>query len=456
MSEHDRAKVSRREALGAMGAAGASLALAPAAWSRASEASSAPGTLQAPSGAASPPGPGGAPGPGAADGDTGRSLPGLDAVTDLAGQLREQHGWVGLSLAITAGGALKYARGFGMAALEPSRPMRPVTPMDLASVSKVVTAQAILWLVGQGRLSLDAPAWSFVQAPPPEGERVDPRSARITIQMLLHHSGGWDRSVSGEPADQIERIKRALHIERAPTLEDVLRYGHGLRLDFDPGTRTAYSNFGYILLGAVLSKVTGRPYADAAREVVLGPLGLARMQTDLPPPQYRPGEAHRYAPGGEHEYPGGVTVPRIAAGGWEANAVEMAWLMTAIDGSRTGATFLPPAMVSAMLAGPPGLPRRPNGTAFGMGWDEVLPPRGAVTAPPPAGFEYGKDGGLPGISTWVQHLANGVNWVALVNTSSAHGQPSPVSVLRDRIVPALRSVNPWPDGDLFPEYRGEV
>jgi hypothetical protein len=89
-----------------------------------------------------------------------------------------------------------------------------------------------------------------------------------------------------------------------------------------------------------------------------------------------------------------------------------------------------------------------------MGWDQVKPPEGGGDSI--AAYEFGKDGGLPGISTWVQHLANGVDWALLVNSSAAEHGDSAQSVIREKVLPRLRSVQAWPDGDLFGEFRGDV
>ena len=111
-----------------------------------------------------------------------------------------------------------------------------------------------------------------------------------------------------------------------------------------------------------------------------------------------------------------------------------------------------------MLSPPPGLPLRQNGTYFGMGWDQVRPPAAGAGGGgnPLAGYEYGKDGGLPGISTWVQHLPNGVDWALLVNSSAAEHGESAQLMIRERVLPRLQALAAWPDGDLFGEFRGDV
>jgi len=389
---------------------------------------------------------------------TGRVLPGLEFLDEIVPAIIANHGFAGASLAIAKDGKLKAARGYGLAIVQDQQPMRPTSLLILASVSKVMTAQTILMLAGQGRLSLNDSAYGFF----PElrvvpGMQEDPRLTDITVQMLLHHSGGWNRKKSGDPNGWGPRIRRAMGLNGPPTIMQLVRYMKGVPLDFTPGTDTVYSNFGFTLLGAIIMKLTGQPYGTAVQQLMLRPIGVQRMRVDGPPPAYVDGEAHRYAAGGEHPVPGGQQPMMIPAGGWLSDAVEMAWVMTAIDGSR-GSPFLPPAMVQAMLSPPPGLPPRANGTYFGMGWDEVAPPRPGTASggDPLAGYGYGKDGGLAGVSTWVQHLANGVDWAVLINSSEIHGQGPAIGPVKAQLVPRLHSMAAWPDGDLFGEFRGDL
>lgn len=390
---------------------------------------------------------------------TGRLLPGLEFLDAIVPAVMADHGLAGVSVAIAKDGKLKAARGYGFAVVETAQPMLPTSLLCLASVSKVMTAQTILKLAGQGQLSLNDSAYGFFpDLRPVLGMQEDPRLPDITVQMLLHHSGGWDRTKSGDPNGWGPRIARAMGLGQPPTVMDMVRYMKGIPLDFTPGTDTVYSNFGFVLLGAIIMKVTGQPYGTAVQQLMLAPMGVRRMRIDGLPPQYLDGEAHRYAAGGEHPLPGGHPVMTNPAGGWLSDAVEMAWVMTAIDGSRSGTPFLPPAMVRAMLSPPPGLPPRASGTYFGMGWDEVVPPGPGARAggDPLAGYQYGKDGGLPGISTWVQHLPDGVDWALLINSSASHGQGPPIGPVKAQLVPRLQSMAAWPDGDLFGAFVGDV
>ncbi len=100
------------------------------------------------------------------------------------------------------------------------------------------------------------------------------------MRQLLHHTGGWDRDKSGDCmfGDPTVDASNATHTAFPPSRDTMIRYMLAQRLDFDPGSRFAYSNFGYMLLGRVIEKISGQPYATYVREKVLDPLGLPHVQ----------------------------------------------------------------------------------------------------------------------------------------------------------------------------------
>src|SRR5262249_31395645 len=144
----------------------------------------------------------------------------------------------------------------------------------IGSISKPITAVAILQLVERGKLSLDAGVWELLRLSEPS----DRRWKRVTIRHLLQHTGGWDRDESIDPMFRSAEIARALRVPQPATPAHIIRYMLGQRLDFDPGSRFAYSNFGYCLLGRVIETVSGAAYETHVQEHVLAPLGITRMR----------------------------------------------------------------------------------------------------------------------------------------------------------------------------------
>ena len=129
----------------------------------------------------------------------------------------------------------------------------------IASVSKPITAVAILQLVERGKLKLSDKIVDVLKMEPhlEEGAKLDERWKDVTIEHCLLHTGGWNRDKSYDPMFQAPRMAKSLEVELPIEPAHVIRYMLGQPLDFDPGAQYAYSNFGYCLLGRVIEKVIG-------------------------------------------------------------------------------------------------------------------------------------------------------------------------------------------------------
>lgn len=149
------------------------------------------------------------------------------------------------------------------------------TPLPIASLSKPITAAAILLLVEQGRLSLDTRLAALV---PEVAAAPDVRHREITLRHLLQHTAGWDWDRSGDPVFD-GRSER-------PGLESGCRAAMAVMLDapldHPPGERHAYSNLGYCWLGRVVELVSGQGYEDFVRQAVLAPAGAGGMRLGAP------------------------------------------------------------------------------------------------------------------------------------------------------------------------------
>src|SRR5947207_1547750 len=190
----------------------------------------------------------------------------------------------GGALAVVKDRRLVYTRGYGWADRENKIPVKPASLFRIASVAKPFTAVAVLKLVEEDNLSLDARVFDLLasgtDAPKPTVGKPDERWKQITVQHLLHHTGGWDRDKSFDPMFRARQIAKALGIASPPAPRDIIRYMLGQPLDFDPGTRYAYSNFGYCILGRVIEKIAGVSYEKFVQDKVLAPIGIKRMRID--------------------------------------------------------------------------------------------------------------------------------------------------------------------------------
>ena len=150
--------------------------------------------------------------------------------------------------------------------------------MRIASVSKSITGVAIMQLAGKRKLNLDQPVFDLLKFDPMDPTTVDPDLKKITIRHLLHHTGGFDRQESYDPMFQAKKMVKALGKELPISHEDIIRYQMSQPLDFVPGEKFAYSNYGYCLLGRVIEEVTGDTYEDYVKANVLKPIGVRNMK----------------------------------------------------------------------------------------------------------------------------------------------------------------------------------
>jgi N-acyl-D-amino-acid deacylase len=243
----------------------------------------------------------------------GCAVPGVEAFDGAMTQLLEKWSVPGGSLVVALHGRLLLAHGYGIADRATGAPVTPDTRFRLGSLAKPVTAVATMQLVDAGRLRLDQPVLPLLAelGPPPSLIR-DERVHKITVRHLLEHSGGFDRDKSGDPVF-MPRAAAALwrqHTVGPPTCKVVLRDVLEDHLDFDPGTRHAYSNIGYCILGRVIERAAGVPLEEYIRRNVLDPSGAGAIRMGSTR-RRQPGEAAYY------DYPGAPPVdamPGIGSG----------------------------------------------------------------------------------------------------------------------------------------------
>ncbi len=157
-------------------------------------------------------------------------------------------------------------KGYGDAEVEWGIPNAPDVRYRVGSITKQFTAAAVMRLVDEGRLSLDATLSSVLP-----WYRADTGSL-VTIEELLNHTSGIDRA-------GVARMIDAEGYRPMPLRDEVLEFCSG-DLEWEPGTRFAYNNAGYLILGAVIEEITGATYAEALGDLILDPAGLTDTGVD--------------------------------------------------------------------------------------------------------------------------------------------------------------------------------
>ncbi len=273
---------------------------------------------------------------------------------------------------------------FGLADPEAGRAMSVSDRFKLASLSKTITSAAILELIRSDEtLDLSTTLASFF---PQIENSVDPRMKIVTVQHLLHHSTGWDRTIAFDPfflsAAELEaRLQLRLRSsdDCAPIAEAMLRQP----LQFNPGQAYAYSNIGYCWLGRILEERTGAPYEQAVRSLLRQGAADMSLEADSV------GVMHAVAPK-EAEF--AALRPQIiaAAGGWIGSAEDY---FTFAAHPLDSKIFSPPSFA--------------EGTQFyGLGWRIWQFEGGTILT------HYGS---MPGVFSMVARAPDGPVFVALFN-----------------------------------------
>ena len=207
---------------------------------------------------------------------TSEALASLDA---FASKLASRDRFSGV-VVVEQHGKRLYEKAFGLADRDARIPIRLNTPFVFASQGKMFTAVAILQLVESGKVALDAPIGQYLTDYP--NKEV---ASKVTVRHLLTHRGGMgDINILG-PEDGPNR-------QWVRTIADVIKLNGGRPPAFEPGSQQEYSNYGFILLGAIIEKVTAQSYYDYVKERVFRPAGM--LATAFPTREQMAGVAVPY------------------------------------------------------------------------------------------------------------------------------------------------------------------
>lgn len=357
----------------------------------------------------------------------------------------------GASIAVLKDEKLVFAKGYGWADEENGIKTDVKHIFRIASVSKLITATAIMKLIEQGKLNLSSKVFGEkgILNDSQFQDIRDQRVKNITIEHLLRHQSGFTRRY-GDPMFSTLEISKRLETKNIPTKEQVIAYAITKKLNYSPGSGTRYSNLGYVILSEVIEKVTGIDYEKFVKDSILSPAGcydihIARNEYT----EKYPNEVRYYEPDDQelvesldgsgrmvHKCYGGSNIEGLyGAGGWVASPSELAKFVASIDNHPNVPDILSKKSIENMVESGPGM--------LPIGWAKTY-----------KGGDWVRTGSLSGTSAMLRHQTDGYTWVFITNTSSWKG--SNFSKLIDGFFKReINKVSIWPERDLFEKLSGK-
>lgn len=351
----------------------------------------------------------------------------------------------GASVAIVRDSKLVFARGYGLTDTERNIRVEPYHKFRIASISKLITATAIMKLQYDKKIKLRDNVFG------PGGILdieyfKDPRDKRvydITVAHLLAHQAGWSNWY-GDHMFMPHVVSDFLGKELPVSTEDIVRFALDKKLHYTPGKARSYSNLGYAILGLVIEEVTGMSYEDYCRKEIFEPLGIYDFEVAKNLYEEKdPLEVRYYEPSNtilkESIYGTGEMVPASyggndvealgGAGAWITTAPDLLRFVMSIDGINMGEDILPEPSIDFMTD-------RSNGFAP-VGW-KVTTKKGY----------WWRTGSFAGTSSIVKRMPDGTLWAVLLNTSTWKSSKftTDINLLMSRVI---RNTDSWSENDLF-------
>ncbi len=327
----------------------------------------------------------------------------------------------GLSFALSKNGRLVLAKTYGYANKETGEMVAPRHRFRIASVSKPITATAIMKLRERNRIQMNHRIFGirsilgFTYGNTPHSQNVD----SITVEQLLtHSSGGWAGDLGFDPMFNYTNLNNADLI--STTLNE-------RPLDKKPGTEYHYSNFGFSILGRVIEKLSGQAYDSYVKDSILSACGISNMEIGGDTEADRKANEVKYY-GQDGEDPYSMKVARMDAhGGWISNAIDLVRFLVRVDKFNTKPDILQTASLDLMYTA------SATNNNYAKGW--------AVNSVP----NYWHNGSLPGEQAIIVTTKEGYCWSILVNTRSGN-----IGSDMDALMWNVKnSITYWPNWDLF-------
>lgn len=375
---------------------------------------------------------------------TGNALAGLGGFDDTVKSFMQARNIPCGQLAVVRNGKLVLSRGYTWSA-DTGLTTQPTSLFRIASLTKPVTATAVLRLVQDGKLKLTDRVATILGL----STAADSNLADATVLRVLQHLGGWDSQISPDPMFLDATIAGELHVPLPISQADIMRYVSARKLDHKPGEQYAYSNYGFMLLGRVIEKVSGQSYATYVQSKVLTPRNITRMRQGHTLVAAS-GEVPYYSiysdktvfdnSGKIVPYPyGAFNLENMDShGGWLATAMDL----TRFAGIYDGGSVLSSASIATAFAEPE-TKINSDGWYYGCGW--LVRPVGGGQ------LNTWHDGSLAGTFTLLVRRYDGLSWAVLFDQRQEGDAPS-YSDIDPALHNAANAVQTWPTGDLTSTY----
>ena len=297
-----------------------------------------------------------------------------EAVKDLdtkAAELASQDKFSG-DVLVARAGKIALQKAYGLADREKHVANTVDTRFRIGSMNKMFTATAVLQLVGDGKLDLAAPLGKYLPDYP--NKEV---ATKVTIRHLLTHTGGTGDIFTPE-YDQ--------HRLETRELMDYIKLYGSRGLAFEPGTKWAYSNYGFLLLGIVVEKVSGMSYYEYVRTHIFLPAGMHDTDS-LPESENVPHRSVGYLRKNGAWTNNTDTLPwrGTSAGGGYSTVGDLFRFATAISSGK----LIKPELFAQMTSKQASAPQMPASDGYGFGM---------MVSEEPQGKRYGHGGGAPGMN----------------------------------------------------------
>jgi CubicO group peptidase (beta-lactamase class C family) len=312
------------------------------------------------------------------------------AMGKLANAFMQTYDVPALSFAVGYAGTIIHQDAFGLADREANEAVTSMSRFRIASMSKPITSVAIFTLTEQGRIRLSDKVFGpgaitgSDYGQPPYNAGVD----QITVEHLLTHTGGGWSNQKNDPMFSNPALNHAqlitLTLKNRP-------------LDYPPGEHYAYSNFGYCVLGRIIEKITGQPYADYVRAALLSRCSVTDMAiAGNTLAQRQPAEVKYY---GQGDNPYGFNITRMDShGGWIERPADYVQFVMHVDGFAKPRNILNPQTIQTMTT------PSPANAGYAKGWTVNK------------ADNWWRTGSLPGTSSVEVRTHTGFCWATFINT----------------------------------------